>query len=506
MLDFRPGTPPESRPSPPTAPPRRSPVSHAVVTGCVGSTLMVAAILCRFAPMPVTMALSLTGMGLVVAAWLLLGRRHRQLPPRSLYAIAAAWSLPLVAATPLFSGDVWSYLAQGLIAATGQDPYTLGPLQALGAASPVTQHVSHYWVETPAPYGPAWLTVSRTVAGLTGEHLVTSVLLYRLIALAGVALIAWALPHLARRSGADPSSALWLGLLNPLVLWHLVAGAHNDGIMLGLMLCGMEIALRGTDRGRNAAGPRIAAGLTLLTIAANIKVVGFAAVCCLAAALARRHGRPFLTVLGMLLGSATVTVAISLGSGLGFGWIGAIQSSTAIHSWLAPTNLVGFLIGAIGRAAGTNLTDTAIEIAVMLGAAVCAVLVARLLWAMYQGRLGAIRGLGLVFAAVVLCGPIVQPWYLLWAVLPLAAAARTRRNRTVLAVISALIAVALPPLGASAQLIIVGYLAAALLLAGIALLHRSELHVAQAAPIPRQRTISPARQGVPRGWSSVTPW
>ncbi|GGQ81870.1 polyprenol phosphomannose-dependent alpha 1,6 mannosyltransferase MptB [Couchioplanes azureus] len=476
---------------------------------------MVAATSGRFLPTPVAVAVSLTGMGLVVAAWLHLGRAHRRLQTRVLLAVAAAWSLPLLAATPLFSGDVWSYLAQGVIAASGQDPYTLGPLPALGPASPVTQHVSPYWVETPAPYGPAWMVLSRTVARATGEHLVAGVLLYRLIALAGVALIAWALPRLARRAGAEPSSALWLGLLNPLVLWHLVAGAHNDGIMLGLMLCGTELALHGADRARTAATLRIAAGLTLVTVAATIKVVGFAAVCCLTAELARRRGNPLATALTTLGAAATLTAAISLGSGLGFGWIGAIRSSTAVHSWLAPTNMAGFLAGGLGRLTGSEITGTAITISVTIGAAVCAVVVTRLLWAMFQGRVGPVRGLGLVFATIVLCGPVVQPWYLLWALLPLAAAARKRRDRTVVAAAGALTAVALPPIGHGAALLIGAYLAAALLLAATALLlrHRgadlalpsprgcrltgavvtaSSASGHRPSPVPRQRTGTPA--------------
>ena len=42
-------------------------------------------------------------------------------------------------------------------------------------------------------------------------------------------------------------SALWLGAANPLLLMHLVAGIHNEALMLGLMLTGTEFALRGID-------------------------------------------------------------------------------------------------------------------------------------------------------------------------------------------------------------------------------------------------------------------
>src|SRR5204863_2485629 len=119
-----------------------------------------------------------------------------------------------------------SYLAQGVIAAEGVDPYRFGAAAALGADSAVTQQVSEYWQNTPAPYGPVWLAISRTIARVAGDNLPVTLLLNRLVELAGVVLIAWALPRLARRVGVDPGIALWLGLLNPLALWLVVAGAQ----------------------------------------------------------------------------------------------------------------------------------------------------------------------------------------------------------------------------------------------------------------------------------------
>jgi hypothetical protein len=72
------------------------------------------------------------GMAALCVAWLLLGRR---LPPsRSLLVIAAAWMVPLALAPPLFSRDVYSYLAQGTILHIGHNPYHTPPraLAALG--------------------------------------------------------------------------------------------------------------------------------------------------------------------------------------------------------------------------------------------------------------------------------------------------------------------------------------------------------------------------------------
>ncbi|WP_130510137.1 polyprenol phosphomannose-dependent alpha 1,6 mannosyltransferase MptB [Krasilnikovia cinnamomea] len=434
-----------------------------------------------FVPSAIVVATTLVAMGVLVLTWLTLRPHVAALTNARTYGIAAAWALPLVVARPLFSGDVWSYLAQGLTAAGGLDPYRLGPAQALGSASVVTQHVSHYWVGTPAPYGPAWLTMSRAVALVAGDRLTASVLLYRLLALAGVVLIAWALPRLARRVGASPTGALWLGLLNPLVLWHLVAGAHNDAIMLGLMLAGMELALAGLSGAampgwlRFAAGAagwlrfaggaagwlRFAAGAALLTVAANIKVVAAAAVCCLAAAIARRHPR---AAVALLAGAAAGTVLLSTVAG--FGWLPALRGSTTVYSWMAPTTAIGLLIGVV---VGTHVTATAVAIANVVGAVICAPVVVRLLAAVYRGRIDPLRGLGLIFVAAVLCGPVVQPWYLLWAVLPLAASARGRRERSAVAAVSAVVAMLVPPFASGVAALVVGYLIAAAVL-GAALL------------------------------------
>ncbi|CAM5579655.1 Alpha-(1-_6)-mannopyranosyltransferase [Streptomyces purpurascens] len=88
-----------------------------------------------------------------------------------------------------------------------------------------------------------FLAVAAALSALTRGELPAGLFGMRLVALAGVALMAAALPRLARHSGADPSAALWLGALNPLVLLHLVAGAHNDAVMLGLLGVGLVAAL-----------------------------------------------------------------------------------------------------------------------------------------------------------------------------------------------------------------------------------------------------------------------
>ena len=56
-----------------------------------------------------------------------------------------------------------------------------------------------------------------------------------------------------------------------------------------------------------------------------------------------------------------------------------------------------------------------------IGVVIIAILVTWLLLAVLRGRLHPVGGLGVALGVTVLLFPVVQPWYLLWAVIPLAA-------------------------------------------------------------------------------------
>lgn len=490
--------------APVSAPPqsRRVPTGAFAAVGALATATLAAVTASGRVPETVAVAAGLIAMGTVIGVWLLLGRLTAT--PRQLYAIAAAWGAPLLLAPPLFSGDVWSYLAQGATAATGLDPYRLGPAAALGADSVFTQQVSHYWLDTPAPYGPAWMLLSRGVALLTGENLTAGVLVYRLLAVAGLVLIAWALPRLAARAGVAPGTAVRLGLLNPLVLWHLLGGVHNDALMLGLMLAGLELGLSGAGLLRSAGAPAptgtdrvragrpaalLAAGVTLLTLAASIKFVAGAAIGVLVIALVHRTGRgirPVAVVAAVITGVLAQVAALS--AIVGFGWITSPLGSLSVYSWMSPTTATGMLIGAV---AGGDATPTAVRVLNTIGLVVCVPVVITLLVAVCRRRLNPIRGLGLIFTAALLCGAVVQPWYVLWAVLPLAAAADTHTRRRTVTAVSAVVALALPPFVGNVTAMISGYVIAAVVLGTAALLIRRRLAPLSSAAIPHQRHAEP---------------
>ena len=198
----------------------------------------------------VSLTMTTTGAVMMALAWLMLGRfalGRRRMSRSQLDHTLLLWIVPLLIAPPMYSKDVYSYLAQSQISRNGLNPYQVGPAPGLGLDHVFTLSVPSLWRETPAPYGPLFLWVGRGISALTGENIVAAVLSHRVVVLLGVGMIVWAVPRLARRCGVAEVSALWLGAANPLLLMHLVAGIHNEALMLGLMLTGTEFALRGVD-------------------------------------------------------------------------------------------------------------------------------------------------------------------------------------------------------------------------------------------------------------------
>ena len=212
----------------------------------------------------------------MVLAWLwvakMLRSRGAVAPAPTIAQLArttATWAVPLALAPPLFSRDVYSYLAQSAELARGIDPYVFGPAGGLGIEDPLVRSIPTIWRDTPAPYGPLFLIVGRGITALTGNDVVLGIFAYRVLALAGLALIIWTLPRLARRCGSMSGSRCGSGVGNPLVLFHLISGVHNESLMIGLMLAGIEVGLRAGPR---ILDPHLLGGAFLIVCASAVKL------------------------------------------------------------------------------------------------------------------------------------------------------------------------------------------------------------------------------------------
>jgi alpha-1,6-mannosyltransferase len=76
-----------------------------------------------------------------------------------------------------------------------------------------------------------------------------------------------------------------------------------------------------------------------------------------------------------------------------------------------------------------------------IGVVIIAILVSWLLLAVLRGKLHPVGGLGVALGATVLLFPVVQPWYLLWAIIPLAAWATRPRFRIATIVVTLVVGI-----------------------------------------------------------------
>jgi hypothetical protein len=428
------------------------------------------------------------GAVLLLAAWLSLGfelmqRGHRPGPdpygsrrPRAggrspaestgtapVVVSAAAWTLPLLFSLPLFSRDMFAYLAQGRLVAAGLNPYENGVSSIPGWFG---IGVDPLWADTPTPYGPVFVWLERIVAIATGSlPSEVGVFAFRLIAVGGLALLAYFAWRIAHRRGRDAAVVLWLVAASPLVLMNFVVAGHNDSLMLGLIVGGVFYAL---DR-------RPVLGTVLVALAIGVKPIAVIALPIIgiiwaldatraargsrttsSAAADERPGvptrtgtrtgiatigdtrtgiatvgdtrtgtarisstRPALPAWGPLIRRWAAVTGIALGGiavlgfalGVGVGWIAALSTPATISSWYAPANILGVTLGGFANAVGVDGEIVQAVVKIALLAAGCAVAAAALLTRRGVNPLWLLFS---CFAAITLVSPVIHPWYALW--------------------------------------------------------------------------------------------
>lgn len=360
----------------------------------------------------------LIGGALLLQSWLLLGTdvlgdRIASVP--ALQRTLALWIAPALLVPPLFSRDAYSYYIQGRLLERGLDPYTHGAAAVPGW---FLAGVDPMWGETPTPYGPLFLMIERAVVTLAGITPYWSAVAFRLVAIIGVALMAHYVPRLAAEHGISGAGAMWLAVMNPLVLLHFVFGAHNDALMVGVMLAGLHAAM----------AQRPLRAVVLLAAAVSIKPIALVLVPFAALAYIPRDAGFLRRLRAYVLGgTATLGLVVLSGAaiGVGVGWVNALTTPGSVRTWLSPTTAIGMTIGLVGDVFGAASLDLTAVAVVRTFGMVVAVGLCLFLLLRPQGRSPA-RGAALTLATIIGLGPVVQPWYLLWA-LPLVAVSGLRR-------------------------------------------------------------------------------
>ncbi|MEY2634419.1 MAG: hypothetical protein RIS75_359 [Actinomycetota bacterium] len=365
------------------------------------------------------------GGALLLHAWLTLGidvLNQRLTDVRQLWAILAMWLTPLVLVPPMFSRDVYSYVAQGRLMNSGIDPYLHG-VSALPGWFQLGSDPT--WAESATPYGPTFLGLAQFITSVTPHSPYWSMILFKALCLIGVAISATAIARLARHHGISPAAANWLAILNPLVIMNLVVGAHNDALMIGFMVWAFVFAFENKP----------AFAIVMIALAAGVKPIALLAVPFVILAYLPRDLSRWQAIRSWTIGAFStlaILAALGYGLGIGIGWVDALGTPNEVRNLLSPTTAIGQAFGAGLGFFGFDAVDISIKIFQLCGTLAALCIIA---WLCLnpQGR-SPIRGAGIAFLALIVLGPVVQPWYFMWA-LPLIAVAGIRKPWVLRAII-----------------------------------------------------------------------
>ena len=309
----------------------------------------------------------------------------------------------------LLSHDVYSYVDYARLGVRhGLDPYVHPPLAAPGDAA----YAQVTWPDTTSAYGPLFTLLTYPLAWLPVG---TAVAVLKAVAALSVLGIALLTSRIAAWRGVDPLRAAAFVALNPLVLVHVVGGAHNDGLMMLSAMLAVAAILTARELAGGAALAAAIATKLSATFVAPFALIGAAT----SSPTGRKRSymdrnRP---VGGLLLGAIGTALAIGVAAYLAFGWdwlhgfglAGENQSRTS-HMSIPIT---------FARLTGLGPDGVRLAAAILFTTLIAYLLV----WTWRGGdwvRAAAWAGFGLLLATAWLL-----PWYLIWP-LPLVAISRDR--------------------------------------------------------------------------------
>lgn len=350
------------------------------------------------------------GTILLILAWVFQGKHlisGAGVTAQQLTRTVWLWIAPLVFAAPIMSRDVYSYLVQGVLLREGYDPYTQGAATHPGA---YLVEVSHDWRNTTTPYGPLHLWLGEGVTRIAGENVTLGVYIFKLISLLGFAAIVWAVPRIARELGGNPALALWLGVMNPVMIIHLIGGMHNESVMVGLVSIGIVLALR----------KNVLLGIAIIAVGMALKATAAFAlpfVVWIAVSNARKEGKnPVGAFFGYALGGAVVTIAvlavITFFSGASWGWIAELTGNSKVINPLAfPSLITGILSAVSGVWTDAFPYNEVIAVVRPISMVIMGVGMIACWWFFRKTREQAVRGTAAAYTVAFVFNSVTLPWY-----------------------------------------------------------------------------------------------
>jgi alpha-1,6-mannosyltransferase len=303
----------------------------------------------------------------------------------------------------IYDNDVWRYLWDGHLTASGISPYEATPQEVIeGAEEGIEPHLGlleeEVWWDVVdnvsfQGYTTVYPPLAQYLFGLSNRLAPASVFLWKsLVVLADLG-TCWVLLLLLGAQGVPRTSVL-LYAWNPLVIKEFAGSGHADSVMVLLMTLALLLLVR----------KRPAAALASLALSILAKI-GSAAL----GVLFLRRTRPvywLVPVVVLIVGSLPMLGGlVELSGGLG-----AYGREWTFNS--GPWAAIRYLAKVAGTSDPTAWAHWITKVLSLLAVVV-------LPWFSSKSNGATLRSAFLILAAIVLLHPAVMPWYLIWA-LPLA--------------------------------------------------------------------------------------
>ncbi len=213
-----------------------------------------------------------------LAAWQVWVQK-RPLSLKQLGTTTILLGVPYLFIYPINANDIYRYVIRGRITSFyTQNPFLMPPIAFPN--DPFTPFAGE-WASVTTPYGPLWELVAGGLTLISGENLLLGLLLFKLlglVALVGTAVLLFFLSQSSITPFKFAIPLLWAW--NPALLLMFVGDAHNDGLMIFLLLLGYFISRRG----------RGLLGFWVLVLAVLVKPIALLALPFFFLALVRKVG------------------------------------------------------------------------------------------------------------------------------------------------------------------------------------------------------------------------
>jgi alpha-1,6-mannosyltransferase len=302
----------------------------------------------------------------------------------------------------LISTDVFSYIAYARMGVEhGLNPYLHGP--AAISRDPVFFYVGHDWRRVATAYGPLYTLLSSPFAPLGVKGAIWGMKLLAQLASVATLALTW---RCAKARDLNPVWAILVVGANPLYVIYGLGGAHNDLLMLCLMMAAVSLTFARRDAA--AAASVVAGALVKATVAALLPFM----------ILSRRRpiGDPKASILGALATLALGALVAYAAFGVhGMDVVSALNRDAAFVSSDSFATEIAHLFGKPGVFPVDHaLLKTALVLIVL-----------HLMWRTWRGY-DWIAASGWTLLAISVTSTWLLAWYILWP-LPLAVVTRDKR-------------------------------------------------------------------------------